>query len=78
LFSNLNIETKREEVQNQAVQASAPGKDSPNAKVNLVSFTIKMAYTPSKASSVDPTAPTTASAAPGQANPAQPAQVARN
>ncbi|HVF29384.1 MAG TPA: PilN domain-containing protein [Pyrinomonadaceae bacterium] len=78
LFSNLNIETKREEVTNQVAAAAASasgdkGKEVP--KVNLVNFTIKMAYTPSKAGTVDQSVPTSAS------NPAQPAktvQVAKN
>lgn len=75
LFSNLNIETKREEVQNQLVPVSAtPGK--PASKVNVVNFTIKTAYTPSKASSVNQTVPTNASAT-GQ-NPPAPVQVAKN
>lgn len=74
LFSNLNIETKREEVQNQMVAASTKPE---NAKVNIVNFTIKMAYTPSKASSVDQSVPMNASA-PGQAKPGAPVQVAKN
>ena len=80
LFSNLNIETKREELTNQAVSStSTPGSPAREApKVNVVNFTIKMAYTPSKASSVNQPLPTNASAsgAPGQA--AQPTQVAKN
>ena len=76
LFSNMNIETKREEVANEtAAKVSMPGKEAP--KVNLVSFTIKMAYTPSKASGVNQAVPTSASAA-GQNNPAAPVQVAKN
>ncbi|HEX6125618.1 MAG TPA: PilN domain-containing protein [Pyrinomonadaceae bacterium] len=79
LFSNMNIETKREEVRNEAVAASTVagggGKEVP--KVNLVNFTIKMAYTPSKASSVDQSVPTTASV-PGQPLPAKPVQLAKN
>lgn len=77
LFSNLNIETQRQEVVNQLVSASA-GADAP--KVNIVNFTIKTAYTPSKAAGANNPAPTTASAAPGTAaNPAAaPAQVAKN
>ena len=76
LFSNLNIETKREEVKNEMAAATASAsangpKEVP--KVNLVNFTIKMAYTPSKAASVNPTAPTNASAAPAQP-PAKPVQ----
>ncbi|HBR57417.1 MAG TPA: hypothetical protein DEA22_08090 [Blastocatellia bacterium] len=46
LFSNLNIETQRQEVVNQLASASGGG-DAP--KVNVVNFTIKTAYTPSKA-----------------------------
>ena len=75
LFSNLNIETKREEVQNQMVQASAVNKDA--NKVNVVNFTIKMAYTPSKASSVNQALPTNASAN-APAAPAAQVQVAKN
>lgn len=68
LFSNLNIETKREEVQNQMAAVQAGNKDAAASKVNIVSFSIKAAYTPSKASSVNQTVPTTASApAQGQA-----------
>jgi Tfp pilus assembly protein PilN len=72
LFSNMNIETTRAEVQNQMAATPVGGKEA--AKVNVVNFTIKMAYTPSKAS---PVTPTTA-AAPGQVNPAAPTQVAKN
>lgn len=75
LFSNLNIETKREEVANQTAVKVASGKEAP--KLSVVNFTIKMAYTPSKASSGGQPAPTTASAAaPGA--PAAPVQVAKN
>src|SRR3982750_3748798 len=74
LFSNLNIETKREEVANQAVQAKAGGEQ---AKVNLVNFVIKSAYTPSKASG---SSNQTASAATPISAPGHPApvQVAKN
>jgi len=75
LFSNMNIETKREEVSNQMAPVAVNGKETP--KVNLVNFTIKMAYTPSKASSVNQSVPTTASAA-GPAQPGAPVQVAKN
>jgi len=75
LFSNMNIETKREEVTNEsAAKVSIPGKEAP--KVNLVNFTIKMAYTPSKATGVNQAVPTNA-AAPAPA-PAKPVQVAKN
>jgi Tfp pilus assembly protein PilN len=59
LFSNLNIETKREEITNQAAVAPKGG-EAP--KVNVVNFTIKTAYTPSKANSGNNTLPTQASA----------------
>lgn len=75
LFSNMNIETKREEVQNQMAVTPVGGKEA--AKVNVVNFTIKMAYTPSKASAVNQSVPTTASAA-SPAKPTAPAQVAKN
>ena len=75
LFSNLNIETKREEVQNQMVATNAVNKDA--AKVNVVNFTIKMAYTLSKASSVNQPLATSASAA-APAAPAASVQVAKN
>ncbi len=76
LFSNMNIETKREEVA-PANATSAPGKEV--AKVNLVNFTIKMAYTPSKASSGSQALPTSASAAPAPGQPAKvQVQVAKN
>lgn len=74
LFTNLNIETKREEVVNNL--ATAPvGGEAP--KVNLVNFTVKTGYTPSKAPGADNGMPTTASAS---GNPAQaaPVQVAKN
>lgn len=77
LFSNMNIETKREEVTNEAVTAAAGQPKTNAAKVNLVNFIIKMAYTPSKASSVNQTVPTNAST-PAQASPAKPVQVAKN
>ena len=74
LFSNLNIETRREEVANQAVVAKVSGEQP---KVNLVRFTIKTAYTPTKAAGSRTPVTTTASAAnPGQ--PQAPVQVANN
>jgi Tfp pilus assembly protein PilN len=74
LFSNMNIETKREDVQNQSVTNPA----SASAKVNVVNFTVKTAYTPSKAagSSGLNAAPVAVAAVP--ANPAAPIQVAKN
>ena len=81
LFSNLNIETKREEVRNEVAAAtvsSGDGKKKDVPKVNLVNFTIKMAYTPSKASGVNQTVPTNASATTPAAQPAKPVQVSKN
>lgn len=78
LFSNLNIETQRQEMVNQAVTPTG-GTEAP--KVQVVNFTIKTAYTPSKAAGAPGMSPTTASAtAPaGAANPsAPPVQVAKN
>jgi Tfp pilus assembly protein PilN len=52
LFSNLNIETQRNEV--QAAQIASPAGTAPGAappsKPETVNFTIRCAYTPSKAS----------------------------
>ncbi|QYO66598.1 PilN domain-containing protein [Leptolyngbya sp. 7M] len=73
LFSNLNIETRREEMTNQMASAPASGGEAP--KVNVINFTIKTNYTPSKAPSPDAN-PTTASAAPNQGGSA--VQVAKN
>lgn len=76
LFSNLNIETVRAEVENQnaGVQKTGEG-NSEKSKVQLVNFTIKCAYTPSKAAGSDKANPTTASAA---GAPAQAPQIAKN
>lgn len=74
LFSNLNIETTRAEVANNNV-AQKPNADGETPKVAIVNFTIRCAYTPSKAAGADNGSPTTASA-PGA--PAPPAQVAKN
>jgi len=72
LFSNLNIETKREEVVNQLASAPVGGGETP--KVNVVNFTIKAAYNSAKGNSGNTIAN---ASAPGQ-NPAQPVQVAKN
>ena len=76
LFSNLNIETKREEVTNNLVVAKTANGETP--KVNVISFTIKSAYTPSKANKVEGATPTNAALPAGQPNPGAPAQVAKN
>ncbi len=73
LFSNLNIETIRADVQNQnASQGSNPDPEA--TKMQIVNFTIRCAYTPSKAGGTDQGSPTTAQA-PGAA-PA--VQIAKN
>ena len=75
LFSNLNIETARAEVQNQnAVVKTTTGGEAP--KVEIVNFTIKCNYTPSKAAGSTNGNPTTASAQAPAAAP--PVQVAKN
>ena len=77
LFSNLNIETTRAEIQNQA----APQKVNSTTeapKLAIVNFVIKTAYTPSKAAGANNGLPTTAAAPGAPANPAQPAQIAKN
>ena len=76
LFANLNIETQRQEIVNQAVSASTNGGEA--SKVELVNFTIRAGYNSSKGNT-----PSTAVAANGQAPaaaPGQPAapQVAKN
>lgn len=76
LFSNLNIETQRQDEVNQAVVQTS-GTEAP--KVQVVNFTVKTAYTPSKAPGAPSTSPTTASATPpAGAKPAAPVQVAKN
>jgi Tfp pilus assembly protein PilN len=72
LFSNLNIETKREEVANQLASAPAGG-EAP--KVNLVNFKITAGYNSSKGGT---DTSMTASGQKGQATPAAPVQVAKN
>lgn len=80
LFSNLNIETSRNEVALQnAVQKPNSNGEAP--KLQIVNFTIKCAYTPSKAPGASGSGATTASAespANPQGKPAQPVQVAKN
>ncbi len=71
LFSNMSIETTREEVANQMAPAATNGGEA--SKVNLVKFVIKAAYTPSKASAVNQAVPASATA-PAKA----PVQVAKN
>ncbi len=76
LFSNLNIETVRAEIQNQ--NASQPvNPDSDAGKIQIVNFTIRCAYTPSKAAGANNGNPTTASAD-AQGSAAQGVQIAKN
>ena len=77
LFSNLNIETVRAEIQNQNAVAKVNAQgESTTPKVEIVNFTIKCSYTPSKAGG--DANPTTASAQGPAGNPAPPVQVAKN
>ena len=75
LFSNLNIETKREEVTPQ--NAAAPVNGAEAKKINLVNFTIKAGYNSAKGTTSTTTA---ANGQPAAAAPGQPApvQVAKN
>ncbi len=73
LFSNLNIETQRKEKPGQTSTSSANGAEAP-PKQEIVGFTIRCAYTPSKAKASQNTA-TTASVT-DQALPTQPQQQA--
>jgi Tfp pilus assembly protein PilN len=59
LFSNLNIETQRKEVQPQ--QASTTPQTGEVPKLEIVNFIIRCAYTPEKANSANNSMPTTAS-----------------
>jgi Tfp pilus assembly protein PilN len=74
LFSNLNIETQRKEVVNQLASAPKDGGEQP--KVQLVDFTIKTAYTPSKAAGADNSLTTADNTS--APNGAAPVQVAKN
>jgi Tfp pilus assembly protein PilN len=75
LFSNLNIETVREEKVNESVVA-VTGSEKP--KVQVVNFVIKTAYTPSKAAGAPGMSPTTASATAPAPGVAPAVQVAKN
>ena len=78
LFTNLNIETQRQEAVNQ--QASAPVAGGEAAKVQLVNFTVTTSYKPEKATGAPGVTPTTASTtapAPGANPAAPPIQVAK-
>jgi Tfp pilus assembly protein PilN len=70
LFSNLNIETQRKEAPNQVVATSAAGQQAP-PKLEIVGFTIRCSYTPSRASASQNSSPTTAANMPPAANSTQ-------
>ena len=80
LFSNLNIETVRAEIQNQNApqKVSANGQPVEAPKVEIVNFTIKCAYTPQKAVGADKAGGPTTASAQSPASPAAPPQVAKN
>ena len=59
LFSNLNIETQRKEVQAQQTSVNPQTGEAP--KLEIVNFIIRCAYTPEKASASANSMPTTAS-----------------
>lgn len=76
LFSNLNIETKREEVTNQLVSAPKNGGEAP--KINVVNFTIKAGYNSAKGNSGNATTAANNAAPAGAQSAAAPVQVAKN
>lgn len=80
LFSNLNIETTRNEITNENAPAPKAGEGE-RAKVAIVNFKIRTSYTPEKAAGANNGSPTTASATGPAAAAGQPApapQVAKN
>lgn len=75
LFTNLNIETQRKEIAGQTISTTPGAPEAP--KQELVNFTIRTAYTPTKAGASKDASATTASA--GAPNtPAAPNQTAAN
>lgn len=78
LFTNLNIETQRKEVTSQQTSAPVPGQETP--KLEIVNFTIRCAYTPSKSgASKDATTAQNMQTPPNAASPgATPPQTAKN
>lgn len=81
LFSNLNIETERKELQNQRASSSNPDAEAP--KVEIVGFTIRCAYTPEKSGSSGDSmtaqnTPPTGAAPAAPATPAAQPQIAKN
>jgi Tfp pilus assembly protein PilN len=81
LFSNLSIETQRKEEQNQATSAvsSTNPQQSDANKLVLVGFSIRCAYTPSKAGASNNTATTAQNNPPQGATPTtENPQIAKN
>jgi Tfp pilus assembly protein PilN len=79
LFSSLNIETTRAEIQNQNAVAKVNAQgESTTPKVEIVNFTIKCAYTPSKAAGADANATTASNQGPANPTAPAPVQVAKN
>jgi len=74
LFSNLNIETKREDVTNNQATTVSTATNPDAGKLSVVKFTIKCAYAPSKGASPNAAQPANASAT----APAAPVQPAKN
>lgn len=75
LFSNLNIETTRADIQNQAAPQKV-GSTTEAPKLSIVNFMIKTGYTPSKAAGAN-SLPTVAGA-PGAPVAAPAPQIAKN
>jgi Tfp pilus assembly protein PilN len=83
LFSNLSIETQRKEEQNQQAPPPTNPQQSDANKLVVVGFTIRCAYTPSKANLNKNASPTSASNVPPQQQksaeqPASNPQIAKN
>lgn len=82
LFTNLSIETTRNEITNENAPEPKPGENGERPKVAIVNFKVRTTYTPEKAAGANNgTNPTTASASgPAAAGAPQgaPPQVAKN
>lgn len=82
LFSNLGIETQRKEEQNQNQPVSTGTSQNPASsdanKLVLVGFTIRCAYTPSKAAANGATTAQNQQQPQANPNPNNPPQVAKN
>jgi len=69
LFSNLNIETKREDVVNNQASTIAMTNNPDAGKLQIVKFTVKCAYTPSKAASPNAAPANASNSAPAAGQP---------